>query len=686
MPTLLYYFGRVRELGLRESARQFETIVAARAVRTIHSVYDRYFRPTEEEHADEIIKKLDANAFNEIRKRNQPRFFLDRGPDFYRTAIREFFLDDFDKIVAAADRIVAHEFDLLASGPRRFDKLPWHEDFKSGHKWEPGTHYREIRYGHLPGVDVKVPWELSRFQHSAILGEAYWLTGDERYAREFRSQVLDWIVSNRYKRGVNWACTMDVGIRAVNWIWGFYFFRESSALDSEFLPAFLRSLVLHARFIRSNLEYRTATVRGETRRLNSNHYLSNLIGLLYIALLFPELAAPGDLEFAKTELFTEIFEQTYADGADYEHSTFYHRLVTEIFLSAVLLLKRNGHAIPFQVDERLVAMGAYIADYLRPDGTAPQIGDADNGRLHPLTLREMADHRYLPVVIASAYNRRDLRVVERDLEALWWIGDVPSRPGKARSSAIYAQRGFAILRGGGAHVFVSAAAVGMHGQGSHSHNDILSFEYWSQGRAWIVDPGTYLYTPDPASRNYFRSTQAHNTVRIDGSEINPFYADRLFQMTDRAPVMCNAWIDGDEVVEIDAQHDGYNGVRHRRRCRLNKATGDLEVQDSFDGEGTHSFEWFFHALPDTTVSVEGARARLCYGSRNLEIQAEQNGFPPVAAGFVPALVWEIGEGWYSPSYGVRWRSPVLTARLTRQVPFKLAIRIVNSHASDSRNN
>ena len=673
MPTLLYYFGRVRELGLRESARQFETIVADRAARTIHSVYDKYFRPTEEEHADKVIKKLDDKKLSEIRNRNQPRFFLNHDPDFYRKAIRDFFPDDFAKTVAAADRLVAHEFDLLGSGPRRFNELPWHEDFKSGHKWDSSTHYREIRYGHLPGVDVKVPWELSRFQHSAILGQAYWLTGDERYVREFCSQVLDWIERNSYKRGVNWACTMDVGIRAVNWIWGFYFFRKSSTVDSQFLAAFLRSLMLHARFVRSNLEYRTATVRGETRRLNSNHYLSNLIGLLYIAQMFPELAAAGDLEFAKAEMFTEIFEQTYPDGADYEHSTFYHRLVTEILLSGVLLLKLNGHTIPSSVDERLVTMGAYVADYLRPDGMAPQIGDADNGRLHPLALREMADHRYVPVVISSAYKRPDLRVAERDLEALWWIGDLPSSAVSRRSSAIYADRGFAILRGGGAHVFVTAAPVGMHGQGSHSHNDILSFEYWSQGRAWIVDPGTYLYTPDPASRNYFRSTEAHNTVRVDESDINPFYPDRLFQMTDRAAVKCNTWIDADEVVEIDAQHDGYNGVRHRRRFRLNKVSGDLELQDSFEGDGTHSFEWFFHTLPGTMISINGARADLGYGSCALELQADDD------------FSWESGEGWYSPSYGVRHRSHVVTARLTRQLPFALTIRIVNRNASDPRN-
>ena len=126
-----------------------------------------------------------------------------------------------------------------------------------------------------------------------MLGQAFWLTREEHYAAEFRDQVLNWIENNPCKYGVNWSCAMDVGIRAVNWIWGFYFFRQSDTLDDAFLKDFLRSLFLHARFIRANLEYRTATVRGEDRRLNSNHYLSNLIGLLYIGLMFPELDDAG---------------------------------------------------------------------------------------------------------------------------------------------------------------------------------------------------------------------------------------------------------------------------------------------------------------------------------------------------------------------------------------------------------
>jgi len=86
--------------------------------------------------------------------------------------------------------------------------IDWHCDFKSGYMWSPKTFYRNIRYGQIEGVDVKVPWELSRFQHLNILGQAYILTKNKKYAEEFANQISDWIDNNPIGFGVNWKCTM----------------------------------------------------------------------------------------------------------------------------------------------------------------------------------------------------------------------------------------------------------------------------------------------------------------------------------------------------------------------------------------------------------------------------------------------------------------------------------------------
>ena len=98
-------------------------------------------------------------------------------------------------IVRAADRVLRHEFDLLGSGLRRAWRQP-----AVAHRLQDGPRVagrstrRDIDYHELDRpTDVKVPWELSRCQHFTTLGQAYWLTGDERYAREFvdESQRLD---------------------------------------------------------------------------------------------------------------------------------------------------------------------------------------------------------------------------------------------------------------------------------------------------------------------------------------------------------------------------------------------------------------------------------------------------------------------------------------------------------------
>src|SRR5206468_2885288 len=126
---------------------------------------------------------------------------------------------------------------------------------------------------------------------------------------------------------------------------------------------FMASLYAHAKFIRANLEYREAWIDGAKRRLNSNHYLGNLIGLLYISLLFPEFQLNDDRQFSATELEIELFEQTLPDGTDYEHSTSYHRLAFETFLSGVHLLQLNGFAVRPAIHERLERMAQFVGDY-----------------------------------------------------------------------------------------------------------------------------------------------------------------------------------------------------------------------------------------------------------------------------------------------------------------------------------
>ena len=158
-----------------------------------------------------------------------------------------------DELLAVAKRVADHTFDLLGSGPTSLgERIDWSRDFKSGRAW-PLDHISRVTVIYPDNSDVKVPWELSRFQHLPVLAAAYRLTGDRTWLDEIRDELLDWIAANPVEFGVNWACTMDVAIRAANWTATLALLGPAARSETWTEPA-LASLLLHGRFIRSHLE------------------------------------------------------------------------------------------------------------------------------------------------------------------------------------------------------------------------------------------------------------------------------------------------------------------------------------------------------------------------------------------------------------------------------------------------
>jgi len=51
--------------------------------------------------------------------------------------------------------------------------IDWQRDFKSGFRWNSKKYHLLVEYGKEEGVDVKLPWELSRFQHLVQMGIVY---------------------------------------------------------------------------------------------------------------------------------------------------------------------------------------------------------------------------------------------------------------------------------------------------------------------------------------------------------------------------------------------------------------------------------------------------------------------------------------------------------------------------------
>jgi hypothetical protein len=520
--------------------------------------------------------------------------------------------EELESCVRAADRLCGHVFDLLGSGPHDLGKtIDWHRDFKSGFRWDPAEHYLAVRHGTVPGVDIKMPWELSRCHHLPVLAQAYLLTGQSHYVQEIVEQLSDWMAENPTGRGVNWTCPMEVAIRAVNWLWAIGLIADAPAVTDTWLADVLTSLIGHGRHLTANLERRSDGV-------TTNHYLADVVGLLYLGLCLPECRDSRRwLAFATRELQREMERQVLDDGVHYESSISYHRLVCEMFLSSALLCRHHDLSLPEPFHRRLRRMCEFTHAYTKPNGLAPQVGDGDNGRLHILTgygSVDQRDHRHLLAAGAVLYDREDWwhAAGPRRIEALWLGEFGRDRFSQERqdaptdqSTAAFPSGGFYIMRDRDDYVLFNCSPVGTRGLGTHKHNDILSLELHLGGEDILVDPGCFLYTGDPRMYDLFRSTAHHSTVMIDGREQNRFIPGKCFCLHPDGQPHVLKWETQDKLDHVSAEFDGYrrlsDPIRHRREVSVRRPGISVLVEDYFSGlagcSAMHRFEWTWTYAP-----------------------------------------------------------------------------------------
>jgi hypothetical protein len=532
-------------------------------------------------------------------------------------------------LLERAEQILAHRFDLLGSGPTDLGlQIDWQRDFKSGRRW-PDAHISRVPVVLGGGSDIKLPWELARCQHLPLLSAAHRLTGDPRFLDELGAQLSSFIDSNPVEFGASWSCTMDVAIRAANWTAALCM-AMPAARDATWLRPALASLLLHCRFIRTHLE------RGPVR---GNHYLADVAGLLLACAPFSGSdEGRAWARWATRELERELAHQVREDGCDHEASIAYHRLVCELFVCATHAADALcPGALSDVYRARLARMLAFVSDYTRPDGLAPQIGDADDGRLLPLG---------------------DYGAEPRDHRHLYAQACLPWREGSGH--AAYPHGGWYVMRHKGLWGIVRCGDVGLGGTGAHAHNDQLSFELAVGGQPLVVDPGSYVYTADPQARNEFRSTRAHSTLAIGAAEQNRLRTDYLFALAEESCARCVRFQTDAASATFEGEHRGFHELRravlHRRELRFDGELRVVHILDTVLGAQGEELLWTFPLAPVEDagqVRAEASWAIATYACAELEIRAQ-------------GVAFEIDSGWVSPSYGVRVAAPVVTARRTAQ--------------------
>ncbi len=596
-------------------------------------------------------------------------FFFGDSRERFARGYERFFPGRKEEICAAADRLCEHRFQIFAYPEVSTGaEIPWRRDLVHGK--ETGLeHWSTQPYLDFEMAgDSKIVWEPNRHQHFFTLGQAYVLTGEERYAEECLAQIEHWRRENPYPRGINWASSLEAAFRMWSWMWMLRMLAGSKALDGKRLTEVASGIAQHADYIAQNLS---------TYFSPNTHLLGEGFALYMAGLFLPELrGADRWRDAGRAILHEQIEAQVKPDGSHVEQSSYYHRYATDFFLCAAIQDEASGGMFPKSYRDRLEKMCEFLLCACWPSGSLVMTGDADGGRVLALSPHDPNDPRATLSTAAVYFRRGDFKGAAGRYheETFWLMGTNSAREFESlaladlkASSRNFSNAGWVTQRSEWSKharlLFFDAGPQGM-GACAHGHADALQVLCAADGVEWLIDPNTFVYTSSREWRDYFRSTRAHNTLVVDGrdqSEPVDFFKWRAIP---DVQLEFSAVLPRFDIAI--AAHNGYTRlpepVTHRRTVMFVKPEYWI-VSDELTGTGTHTLEFSFHFAPGVKVEFShGAWLASKSGARFLLV-------PP--AGVEISIVK--GEespmqGWMSNDYGHKEPAPVLVARAQTAMP------------------
>ena len=593
-----------------------------------------------------------------------------------------------ERTLEAAEALLQGRFDLLGYHGLTFGDPPdWHLEPLSGRR-APRVHWSRLDVLDSGTVgDSKVVWELNRHQWLVRLGQAYQLTREERFAASFARHIQSWLAANPPGIGINWASSLEVALRLISWSWALHLFHGSSALDAGLRTRLLGSLWIHARHVERYLSYYYSP---------NTHLTGEALGLVYAGVLFPQLPRAREWRTLGARILQhEAERQILPDGVYFEQSTCYQRYTADIYLHFLLLFRQGGFQVSDLVSKRVQQLLDALLVLARPDGSLPQIGDADGGRLMPLARRAPDDPGDLFSTAAVVFRRADYAWAAQRLapETLWLLGPdagavfdslKPAPPSGASSRAL-PDGGYVIMRTGwqrdADQVIFDVGPLGCPTSAGHGHADLLSVQCSFGGQPYVVDPGTFRYSGNEGWRAHFRSTAAHSTVEVDG--IGQATPTGPFRWDGHPRARLLRWEPGEAFDVVEGQQEAYarlsDPVVHRRCVLLAKRDRYCVVVDDLLGTAEHRVEVRFQLAPIPVVLEPGSWARAGSG-KGVIIRAF--GSVPIKIALKEGEA-EPKQGWYSPDYGRRTSAPMLSYSSVGPLPVRIVTLLLPWEAEDT---
>ncbi|MGB9590436.1 MAG: heparinase II/III domain-containing protein, partial [Candidatus Hydrothermia bacterium] len=354
------------------------------------------------------------------------------------------------------------------------------------HLW-PKVHYKYISYRNAPS-DLRTVWEPSRF----------------RWARpeDFHEAFESWTGANPVSIGPNWASSLEVAVRAVNWV--FLLEAAGSSFPRGMRSNAIRWLAAHANHLLRNPEPHPP-----------NHALGRALGLFVLGGYLDGFPGAGEWFRVGQREFSALFSSVFLpDGTFAEGAPGYAAFAIEMGL-IYLALASEWAIDPGGISHIIQKALGFLTNLAWPDGSLPVFGDFDDG---------------------GVLRPRGTCYMAHLAQFCQFLGLGLPEPEGTRH---YSDGGFLIIRRDGL-CFASRVDDDPSLPGGHMHSDLGSFVLW-MGEPLIVDPGVYLYTGPSSMREELRSETAHNLCWLEGKPMHLRDPRKPFTLEGRTKALFSGW-------------------------------------------------------------------------------------------------------------------------------------------------
>lgn len=400
------------------------------------------------------------------------------------------------------------------------------------------------------GASDEYQKQLHRHQWFIPQAKAYRVTNDEKYIKSWIEIYGDWLKQNpQPENGVNTTTwwQLQVATRVNDQVQLFEYYKNSINFTPEWLSTFLVAFAQEATFL-NQYPYPS----------EGNILITQESALATAGILFPEFKEASEWQNKGLEaLSQQVKKQFLDDGMHCELDLSYHIAAIGDYYEILKLVEANGMAdqLPTDLKESL-----YKATQVVKNMTFPSYFTG-NGTYFVPGFNDTRQDSWKRSVLNKNFKRY-AEMFPNDQEALYLAtyGKQGKQPNN--NPAIFSEGGYYILRNGWDYASTMMVLSNNYAEvapsvWTHNQADNGTFELYHNGRNFFPDSGVYTYYTSGSSntdRRWFRQSQVHNTLTINGQDYINTQGKHL-----------NATFVGDAPTEVIAtENKGYASLKHRR--------------------------------------------------------------------------------------------------------------------------